>query len=368
MSTLMDWNTTKEILAQPKIWEAWGEELSRTLSGLRNWVACSGATEVWFCGAGTSAYIGDLVSRGLAASCKLPLVSVPTTDLVSCPQLFKKEGTVPLVVSFGRSGNSAETIGTLDLLDAFFPNAPRLNITCNKESALATRRPKGGAEQRVVVLPDECHDSGFAMTSSFTTMVLTALAIFSNDPVETVAANMKELSKAGSLVLSQMQEFVKGQDTPTRAVFVGSGPLTFMARESALKVMELAAGEIPALWDSCLGFRHGPKSFIVEGTKVFVFLSNDSFTRKYDLDLAEEIKQQFGEQAITVVGFGSEADVAIPSGLSDVWNSVLCVLVAQWLGIFYSHKLNLNVDDPFAGRGTLTRVVSGVKLYEPIAG
>lgn len=364
MPLLTDWNTTQEILAQPTIWRAWASTLEPQLTDLRDWIAQCGATEVWFCGAGTSAYIGELVSRGLLASAALPLMAVPTTDLVSTPRLFQRPGCVPLVVSFGRSGNSAETIGTLDLLDAHFPDAPRLNITCNKDSALATRLPKGDAEQRVIVLPEACHDSGFAMTSSFTTMVLTALALFSPDSADRVADTLRQLANSAATMLPEIESFASDLALPDRVVFVGSGPLTFVARESALKVMELAAGEIPALWDSCLGFRHGPKSFVTKGTKVFVMLSNDPFTRQYDFDLAQEVKAQFGDDCVTTIGHGAEADVTIDLDLDDVWTGVLHVLVAQWLGISFSQKLNLNVDDPFTGRGTLTRVVSGVKLYE----
>ena len=82
-------------------------------------------------------------------------------------------------MNFGRSGNSTETLGTLDALDALAPNVARLNITCNRESALAMRAAAGPA--RVVCLPEASHDSGFAVTSSFATMLLTAPAGFDPD-------------------------------------------------------------------------------------------------------------------------------------------------------------------------------------------
>ncbi|MDL0415627.1 tagatose-6-phosphate ketose isomerase, partial [Clostridioides difficile] len=45
------------------------------------------------------------------------------------------------------------------------------------------------------------------------------------------------------------------------------------------------------VYDSPMGFRHGPKSFIDENTLVFEFVSNCLYTRKYDLDVLEEIKR-----------------------------------------------------------------------------
>ncbi len=365
MADLTKWATMREIQAQPQIWVSWGQELSGSLNELNKWVANSGATEIWFCGAGTSAYIGDLLCRALDATSVLPMRSVPSTDLVSAPHAFKRDGVIPLVVTFGRSGNSIESVGTLDLLDTFFPEAPRMNITCNRDSALATRRPASNANQRVIVLPDECHDSGFAMTSSFTSMVLTAMAVFGPETPEEFAASMNEISHAAEIVLAGAKQLTGKLTIPQRAVFVGSGPLAFVARESALKVMELAAGKIPTVWDSSLGFRHGPKSFVDDQTRVFVFLSNNLHTRRYDEDLAEEIKVQFGEETVIAIGNSAMADVHIPCKLEDGWMSVLHVLIAQWLGVAWSDKLDFNVDNPFEGQGTLTRVVSGVKLYTP---
>ncbi len=97
---------------------------------------------------------------------------------------------------------------------------------------------------------------------------------------------------------------------------------------------------------------------------VFVFLSNTLHSRRYDEDLANEVKAQFGERTVLIIGNTEEADVHIPCKLDDGWMSVLHVLIAQWLGVVWSSQLGLNVDNPFEGQGTLTRVVSGVKLYD----
>ena len=165
---LNTWATWREIHRQPDIWRNWVSELD--VAGLREWISDQSFDEVWFCGAGTSAYIGDIIAASIKGT-----RSVPTTDLVANPAHILA-GSKPLVVSFGRSGNSSESIGTLDALDVLAPNAPRLNITCNKESALATRGSSG--PNKVILLPDATHDAGFAMTSSFSTMLYTALALF----------------------------------------------------------------------------------------------------------------------------------------------------------------------------------------------
>ena len=140
----------------------------------------------------------------------------------------------------------------------------------------------------MVVLPEATHDAGFAMTSSFTTMLLTALALFSPlgaTPLAGLASGLRAL-------LPRFAQAAEGPP-PERIVFVGSGALAFAARECALKVMELTAGRVPALWDSSLGFRHGPKSFVQPGTMIVVLTHPGPHPARYDADLVAELRAQF---------------------------------------------------------------------------
>lgn len=342
---LAKWATWREIHQQPQVWRDWGAALD--VSGLRTWIATQSFDSVWFCGAGTSAYIGDILAASLKGT-----RSVPTTDIVADPAHLLT-GERPLVVSFGRSGNSTESIGTLDALDALLPDAPRLNITCNPESALATRTSR--APTKVVLLPEATHDAGFAMTSSFSTMLLTALALF--DAPCDVPARLNTLADALDTLLPQFATTAR----PDRVVYVGAGPLAFAAREAALKVMELSAGQIPALWDSTLGFRHGPKSFVTDGTVITIFCSGHQPTAAYDADLAAELRKQFPQAQVETIG--ASGDILVPMPFGPAWSAPLCIAAAQIRGVLWSEELGLNVDDPFAEQATLSRVVSGVKLY-----
>ncbi len=346
MTAALDtWATWREIHRQPEIWRHWAAVMD--VAALRGWIAEQTFDEVWFCGAGTSAYIGDIVAAAIQGT-----RSVPTTDLVADPA-HVLSGAKPLVVSFGRSGNSSETIGTLDALDVLAPTAPRLNITCNKDGALATR--SSGGPQKVILLPEATHDAGFAMTSSFSTMLYTALALF--DAPCDLPHRMGHLADQLERNLTNFTAAPR----PERAVFVGSGPLAFAAREAALKVMELSAGQIPALWDSTLGFRHGPKSFVTDATAITVFLSPAALTHAYDTDLAAELRDQFPQARVETIGPGGDLDVSVPFG--PAWSAPIYIAAAQVRGVIWAQALGLNVDDPFAGQATLSRVVSGVKLY-----
>lgn len=351
------WATEREIAAQPAIWASWGAALGATATEIRDWIAARQPDEIWLCGAGTSAFIGDSL-----ASLGGRLRAIPSTDLVASPGLYIRHGQCPLVVSFGRSGDSSESVGTLDLLDQLCPAADRLHITCNRDGALARRPHPGPGKRKVIVLPDACHDRGFAMTSSYTTMLLTAIACLGDTPAAMISGRIGRLSQAAVTLLVAPPS----QPRPERAVFLGAGPFTGTARELALKVLELTAGNVVTAWDSTLGFRHGPKAVMTPETAVFVFLSNAEPTRRYDDDIAAEIRAQYPNARVTTIGMAGPGqaapDVALAGDEDDLWNTPLFVLPAQGLGVQWSRDLGLNVDDPFKGKN-LTRVVSDVRLY-----
>jgi tagatose-6-phosphate ketose/aldose isomerase len=352
--SLPDTATWAEIAQQPDLWDALARDPA--LPAARAWLAAQAPREAWLCGAGTSAFAGEIVAAGLEGRGGPRLRAIPTTDIVSRPRAFLP--TDALVLQFGRSGDSAETLGLLDALDALSPRSPRLHVTTNPRGALATR-PAPGASH-VLLMPEAAHDRGFAMTSSLTTMLLSALAVLAPEgaaPIAPLAARLRDL-------LPRYRAFAEEARTPERLVFLGAGPLAFAARECALKVMELTAGAIPCLWDSTLGFRHGPKSFVQGQTDIVLLLSPDPHAALYDRDLLRELRAQFPGSRVTAVGPGGDLDVAMPEGAH--WGAALVVPFAQVLAAVLSDRLGLRVDDPFAGRGTLSRVVSGVTLH-PVA-
>lgn len=353
-----EWHTFREIEAQPEIWDAWAREFATQAEQIKSWIASKRIARVWFTGAGTSAFIGDTLADALSERISgITCRSVPSTDLVASPATYLEHACDDLlVVSFGRSGNSSESAGTLKLLDAHAPAAHRLNITCNADSVLAKGAHSGPGETRSVVLPEACHDVGFAMTSSFTTMLLTSLACFL--PAEETRECMAKLSNAARAALALPME----PPEMTRAVFLGSGPFKGVARESALKLLELTVGRVVTSWDSALGFRHGSKAVMTDDTLAVIYQSGSAPTAQYDADIAAEIRAQFPKAQVFTIG-ATTGDIQLGGTDDDLWNTALFVIYAQRLAALWSQKMNLNVDDPFIDGGNLSRVVSHVRLY-----
>jgi tagatose-6-phosphate ketose/aldose isomerase len=219
------------------------------------------------------------------------------------------------------------------------------------------KRPSAGPS-KTIILPDETHDLGFAMTSSFSTMLLTALAIFDADT--DYHNHVTKLVETFNMVLPQFIEISK--ITPARIVYIGTGPLGFAAREAALKSLELTAGHIPSMWETTLGFRHGPKSFVCPETMIVLFKTPSGHCRAYEDDLFSEIKIQFPNNPLFEIDLAKTPCTALTE--NTAWLAPIMILLAQVQSVHWSNGLGLNVDNPFDGRGTLSRVVSGVRLHE----
>ena len=357
-----DSQTYREILSQPDIWRTVSQEMVAMAADVREWVKAGRYEEVWFCGAGTSAFIGESLCVYLGErQTAVRYLAVPSTELVAHPERLLRRGMRRLVVSFGRSGDSPESVATLTLLER--ADCGGLHITCNAHGALARST---GARQRAVVLPEATHDSGFAMTSSYSTMLLCALAVFDTLPVQEVGLRMNALAAAAEVLIAAMAPVTANLGPPQRVAFLGGAELRGAAHECALKVLELTAGQVASFWESPLGFRHGPKSLVNEQTQVVVLLSADDNAHCYDADVVDELRRQYAPRQVFTLGTQCTGADLTFGDVARGWNIPLYVLPAQLLAVAWSRKLGLNVDNPFP-EGNLSRVVQGVRLYPPPA-
>jgi tagatose-6-phosphate ketose/aldose isomerase len=327
------------------------------------------AMRVILTGAGTSGFIGECLAPHLAAQLPCRVEAIPTTDLVCAPYLYFEADTPTLLVSFGRSGNSPESVAALDLADQFVGEIHHLAITCNAHGALA--RKTGTASQGMtILLPEETHDQGFAMTSSFSCMTYAALAALSG--IDRMAARIDRVAQAVESVIATQAGAMKtlaGRGYE-RAVYLGSHVFKGLAREAALKLLELTDGGMIAAFDSPLGFRHGPKTIVNDRTLVVMFLSNDAYARRYDVDLLEEIRRDRKSGGMLAISGREEGipagvdQILIPAmaGAQDVDLLVPFIAGPQIFAFEEAIGRGLSPDNPNVS-GTVNRVVQGVRIH-----
>ncbi|KQV47399.1 tagatose-6-phosphate ketose isomerase [Pelomonas sp. Root1217] len=367
-------HTAREIAQQPAVWQTVYAQLQAERPALDVFLAPLLALpqlRIVLTGAGSSSFIGQCIApallRHLGAHPGIRVEALATTDIVSSPDQCLQAEVPTLLVSFARSGNSPESLAAVDLADQFIKTCHHLVITCAADGTL-NRRMAGKSNARVLLLPDETNDRAFAMTSSFSGMLLAAVWAF-DLPLAPVA----DLARAAqTLAEGETDRLYALTDKPfERFVFLGSNTLLGLAREAALKMLELTDGKLVAMADSTLGFRHGPKTILNDRTLVVIILSNDPYTRQYDLDLLRELRQQGPARVLalrTSALNGAEAPhaddvtLALPASAPDLALAPVALVFAQCLALLASLQLGITPDNPSAS-GTVTRVVSGVTIH-----
>jgi tagatose-6-phosphate ketose/aldose isomerase len=369
--------TTREIKQQPELWQEtltiYQEKQEAIATFLRTIKQKTDKRiRVVFTGAGTSQYVGDTIVPYLnktGATADYLFESIATTDIVAAPEqvLFADEPT--LLVSFARSGNSPESLAAVKIVDQFVADSYHLTITCAADGSLAQQAAADEASY-LLLMPERSNDAGFAMTGSFSCMALSALLIFDQTPLTEKVHYVETLSRLGQEVIDRETELQVLTDRSfKRIVYLGSGTLSGLTREAQLKVLELTAGKIATVFDSSMGFRHGPKSFVDDQTLVFVFVSNTPYTRQYDLDMLEELKSDGIAAAVTAIGqpaavnfsgtnFFFPDDTLLPDG----YLALADIVFAQTIALLASIKVGNTPDTPSPTR-TVNRVVKGVTIH-----
>jgi tagatose-6-phosphate ketose/aldose isomerase len=362
--------TAREIAQQPAVWTKVAQGVMREAAALRAYLApllAQSELRIILTGAGTSAFVGECLAPALRRRTQRRVDAVASTDLVGSPGTWLEPAVPTLLVSFARSGNSPESVAAVAIAEQGLPNCHHLIVTCNAEGSLYRERQRL-RHAHALLLPDETNDRGFAMTSSFTGMLLAAALSFDLAPQDSLAdiaactsgVLVTKLPLLGNLVQAGFE----------RVVYLGSDAFKGLAREAALKLLELSDGKVVALAETPLGFRHGPKTIVNARTLVVVLLGNDAYTRRYDLDVLNELRSDgVAGRVLALTARAMDVphpdDILLSFNTGEVSDLGLClpyVAFAQAFAFLQSLSLRLRPDVPNAG-GTVSRVVRGVTIY-----
>lgn len=372
-------NTAKEIIQQPDTWRESIKNLIKNKIEIKSFIdsfLSKKEFRIILTGAGTSAFAGEVCEPYLTSLLNKRVEAIATTDLVASPKSYFIKDIPTLLVSFARSGNSPESVHAVNLATQLVDDLYQVVITCNENGKLA-KNTVNDEKSLLLLMPPQTNDLGFAMTSSFTTMVLNAMAVFNINNIENFSSDVDKLSNSVNDFIENNIEKVTSlaNEDFERIVYLGSSTSKGIARESALKVLELTAGKVNASYDTPLGFRHGPKSVVDDETVSVIYISNDEYTRQYDLDLAKEMLAHKKNDKVVIVGDNIEEDILnkadyvfnVENINYNVENKVLLplqqIIFGQMLSFLKSVNLGITPDNP-CPTGEVNRVVQGVILHE----
>lgn len=370
--------TAKEINQQPGLWLETVDLLRKRRDEIEAYLKpkiSKPGIRVIFTGAGTSAYVGDTVASYLSKKLGLRMESIATTDIVASPENYLKADIPTILVSCARSGNSPESLGAYQLAGQIIKDLNHIVITCNEDGYLA-KECMNNENNLLLLMPKASDDKGFAMTGAFTCMLLTSLFVFEMNNFDNNAKVIETVVKRGtSILVTKIPEILELVNLGyERIVYLGSSSLEGLSKEASLKSLELSSGRIYSVAESTLAFRHGPKSMVNDKTLVFLFVSSDDYTRKYDVDLINEIVTDKGTQKVVPIVQASDwyrSDNAFRILLAgddgviidDAYAALDYILYAQLFAFFNSVSLGIPTDNPRPD-GTLNRVVQGVTIYD----
>jgi tagatose-6-phosphate ketose/aldose isomerase len=371
--------TAHEIAQQPETWgktlQIFKQNRERICSflesiGLQN--PLESRPVVMLVGAGTSDYIGHALTLLLRQQWGCEVSACASTELLPNLDEYVVPGRRYLWISFSRSGDSPEAVAVVEQAIKLYPGIAHLVITCNAQARLITICKKAD-HACAIVLDDAVNDRSLAMTSSFTNMVLMGQCLAHAWSIEEYSPVVERLVRAGREFMPQAEEEAERLSLLglSRACMVGTGSLASVAKESALKVLEMTAGQMSTMSETVLGLRHGPMAALDAKTLFVCFVSAEERRANYAADLLREI----GEKGITAkriaIGPASarekiapfcESYLAVDDGLADAYRPVVDVIFGQLLGFYCSIARGLKPDSP-SPAGVINRVVEKFKIY-----
>ena len=373
-------NTAKEILQQPKLWKealTLFKDSEKDLLDFFSRINLNEEYRIIFTGAGTSEYVGNILEPFLNKNEKKEFESIATTDILNNPLNYFKKEKKTLIVSFARSGDSPESAGVIDIADKLIDEVYHLFITCNKEGALA-KRAEGNEKIFLLLMPEESNDKGFAMTSSFSCMLLSGILAFSKNSEEVIEEMLKIIDIAEKELKNKYIEIKEiAEQEHKRIVVLGSGILKGLAQELSLKVMELSAGKVVSVSNTTLGFRHGPKAIVNNETIVFELINQDEYAVKYDEGLLEEMSED--KSADKLIAYNISSNDLIEESTykvikldetdrqkiknRELASLFIYLIYGQIYAFFKSQYLGNTTDNPFPS-GEVNRVVKKFKVHK----
>jgi glutamine---fructose-6-phosphate transaminase (isomerizing) len=344
-------HTWNEILSQGTVWSSVLDEL-RTSRTVENILEASRDKRLWiFIGCGTSFYLAEAAANSWMLLTGQPARAIPASEVLLFPKLLQAEGADLQAVVISRSGRTSEAVRAATVLRNEL-RIPTAGITCAQNSDL-----ERACDASIVLgVADE---QSTVMTRSFTSMLLSLQVLAARrasrpkftDSLSTMA---KTFAPRIAIIASQLEDFVR-KHSFADYVFLGQGPFHGIAREAALKVMEMSCAY--SQFFHALEFRHGPKAIVSPATCLTFFLSDSA--QKAETEVLEEMKA-LGGVILAVCNHADEevrrcSDLVIELGLDDdeLVRLAPSIVPCQLLGYFSGLKKGLNPDSP----KNLTRVV-----------
>jgi len=344
-------STWNELSSQAEVWQTVITQ-SRDSQITREILSRSTGAKEWiFVGCGTSFYLAEAAAVSWTTLTGEPARAIPASEILLFPALLKAGSAAKQAVVISRSGRTSEAVRAAAVLQKDL-RIPTIGITCAENSEL-----ERACELCIVLRAAD--EKSTVMTRSFTSMlislqVLAACRAGKAQFIDSLLQMAQEFGPQLPAIADRMHTFV-GNHEFADYVFLGQGALHGIAREAALKVMEMSCSY--SQFFHALEFRHGPKAIVSPATCLTFFISETG--KEAEAEVLAEMKE-LGGVIVAVCNRANEqirraADLVIEldSGTDEIALLAPIVVPCQVMGFFTGLQKGLNPDQP----KNLTRVV-----------
>lgn len=344
-------STWNELRSQAEVWQSVIADTRNSALTAEILSRSAGQKEWLFVGCGTSFYLAEAAAVSWTTLTGEPARPVPASEVLLFPELLKAGAAPKQAVVISRSGRTSEAVRAASVLRRTL-RIPTIGISCAGSSQLEQ-------ECDLTIELRAADENSTVMTRSFTSMllslqVLAACRAGKTSFVGSLDGMAKQFARQIPDIAERMRAFVEKQ-TFADYVFLGQGAFHGIAREAALKVMEMSCSY--SQFFHALEFRHGPKAIVSPATCLTFFISETG--KISEAEVLSEMKELGG----IIVAVCNRANEEIRKS-SDLLIELDCqtdeiallspfVVPCQAMGFFTGLQKGLNPDQP----KNLTRVV-----------
>jgi glucosamine--fructose-6-phosphate aminotransferase (isomerizing) len=302
-------------------------------------------------GCGTSFYLAEAAALSWTTLTGEFARPIPASELLLFPDLSRAGAAAKQAVVISRSGRTSEAIRAATVLRHTL-RIPTVGITCAESSELER-------ECDLTIVLRAADEQSTVMTRSFSSMLLSLQVLAAcrakNTPfVDSLLVMAREFGLRLPKIAEQMRAFVDKREFADY-VFLGQGAFYGIAREAALKVMEMSCSY--SQFFHALEFRHGPKAIVGPKTCLTFFISQTG--KDAESEVLSEMKELGGvivavcNRATDVIRKAADVIFEIDFQGNEIALLAPFVVPCQLMGFFVGLQKGLNPDQP----KNLTRVV-----------
>jgi len=344
-------STWAELSSQPEVWEEMIAQ-ARDSQLTKDILAGSAGPKEWlFVGCGTSFYLAETAAISWTTLTGEAARPIAASEILLFPDLIKAGNVPKQAVVISRSGRTSEAVRAAAALRRDL-RIPTIGISCAANSELER-------ECDLCIVLRAADENSTVMTRSFTSMllslqVLAACRAGKQHFIKGLLEMTKPFASQLPVIAEQVRTFVQSHEFADY-VFLGQGAFHGIAREAALKVMEMSCSY--SQFFHALEFRHGPKAIVSPATCLTFFISETG--KGAEAEVLSEMKE-LGGTIVAVCNRANDqirraSDVVIELSHSGEEIGLLApfVVPCQVMGFFTGLQKGLNPDQP----KNLTRVV-----------